>query len=117
MNLDLYHAQIGEGNLIDLVRGQHPPGRRGPGRRRPGPVRAGHRRDQLPRGGAALAETGYAGTVAMEAWASGDDETAREQAPRRVHASRARLSRRAVANFALDPTAPRPKLSDPARKE
>ena len=49
LNLDLYHAQIGEGNLIDAL----PPGaaldRRDPGRRRARPLRAGHRRDQLCR--------------------------------------------------------------------
>ena len=48
MNLDLYHAQIGEGNLIDLVAQHHPPRRRGPGGRRPRPLRARHRRDPLP---------------------------------------------------------------------
>ena len=51
MNLDLYHAQIGEGNLIELVREHHPPRRRGPGGRRARALRAGHRRDPLPRGG------------------------------------------------------------------
>ena len=50
MNLDLYHAQIGEGNLIQLVRDSVDLRRRGPGRRRAGPVRAGDRRDQLPSG-------------------------------------------------------------------
>ena len=69
MNLDLYHAQIGEGNLIELVRGQHPlvgevqvadvPGRCEPGT---GEIR-------YPAVAAALAETGYDGVVAMEAWA------------------------------------------------
>ena len=50
MNLDLYHAQIGEGNLIELrAPGARPrPDRRDPGRRRARPLRAGHRRDQLP---------------------------------------------------------------------
>jgi sugar phosphate isomerase/epimerase len=47
LNLDLYHAQIGEGNLIDLCRRAPALDRRDPGRRRPRPVRAGHRRDQL----------------------------------------------------------------------
>ncbi len=50
MNLDLYHAQIGEGNLIQLVERALPAGRGDPGRRRPRPPRAGHRGDQLPRG-------------------------------------------------------------------
>ena len=48
MMLDLYHAQIGEGNLIDLLRRVGAVHRRDPGRRRPRPPRAGHRRDQLP---------------------------------------------------------------------
>ena len=34
LNLDLYHAQIGEGNLIELCRRAVCPGRRDPGRRR-----------------------------------------------------------------------------------
>ena len=45
--LDLYHAQIGEGNLIELLRRAAPVHRRDPGRRRAGPLRARHRRDQL----------------------------------------------------------------------
>ena len=49
MNLDLYHAQIGEGNLIELIRRTHRPRRRGSGGRRPRPLRTRHRRDQLPR--------------------------------------------------------------------
>lgn len=78
MNLDLYHAQIGEGNLIDLVRSTVPligevqvadvPGRCEPGT---GEIR-------YPAVAAALAETGYEGVVAMEAWASGDSATALE---------------------------------------
>ena len=48
MNLDLYHAQIGEGNLIELVRDVTALGRRDPGRRRTRAVRARHRGDQLP---------------------------------------------------------------------
>jgi hydroxypyruvate isomerase len=75
MNLDLYHAQIGEGNLIDLVRGTHQllgevqvadvPGRCEPGT---GEIR-------YPAVAHALAETGYRGVVGLEAWAS-DDSTA-----------------------------------------
>ena len=48
MMLDLYHAQIGEGNLIELVRRCGRCHRRDSGRRRPWPVPAGHRRDLLP---------------------------------------------------------------------
>ncbi|WP_433876148.1 TIM barrel protein [Sinomonas atrocyanea] len=74
--LDLYHAQIGDGNLIGLVREALPwigeiqiadvPGRCEPGT---GEVNyaAVHR---------ALAEAGYEGTVGMEAYASGDSDDA-----------------------------------------
>ena len=70
MNLDLYHAQIGEGNLVELVRRAVPylgevqvadvPGRCEPGT---GEVR-------WPFVARALADAGYEGVVAMEAWAS-----------------------------------------------
>lgn len=70
MNLDLYHAQIGEGNLVELVRRAAPyvgevqvadvPGRCEPGT---GEVR-------WPVVAQALAATGYNGVVAMEAFAS-----------------------------------------------
>ena len=76
--LDLYHAQLGEGNLIELVRTALPhigeiqvadvPGRCEPGTGEinyPGVARA-------------LAEAGYDGTVGMEAWASGDSDAALE---------------------------------------
>jgi hydroxypyruvate isomerase len=76
LNLDLYHAQIGEGNLIELVRRALPfigeiqvadvPGRCEPGTGEinyPGIARA-------------LANAGYRGIIAMEAWASGNDEQA-----------------------------------------
>jgi hydroxypyruvate isomerase len=76
MNLDLYHAQIGEGNLIDLVRSTvhligevqvaDVPGRCEPGT---GEIR-------YPAVAAALAESGYAGVVGLEAWASGKSEVA-----------------------------------------
>lgn len=76
MNLDLYHAQIGEGNLIDLCRRSLPwigeiqvadvPGRREPGT---GEVNfAGIAR--------ALADMGYRGPVGLESFASGDPEDA-----------------------------------------
>jgi hydroxypyruvate isomerase len=70
MNLDLYHAQIGEGNLIELVRRAAPylgevqvadvPGRCEPGT---GEV-------AWPRVARALADAGYDGVVALEAYAS-----------------------------------------------
>ena len=76
MNLDLYHAQIGEGNLVELVRTSLPyigeiqvadvPGRREPGT---GEI-------HYPAITRALAEIGYEGVVALEGWASGDPEVA-----------------------------------------
>ncbi|MGH1562650.1 TIM barrel protein [Mumia sp. DW29H23] len=79
MNLDLYHAQIGEGNLVELVRRAVPyvgevqvadvPGRREPGT---GEVRWSYVAREL-------AEAGYGGVVAMEAWASGDSDVALER--------------------------------------
>jgi Hydroxypyruvate isomerase len=79
MNLDLYHAQIGEGNLIELIR------RCGtaigeiqvadvPGRQQPGTGEINYR--AIAR---ALHEVGYTGTVAMEGWASGDSTLALQQ--------------------------------------
>ena len=78
MNLDLYHAQIGEGNLIELVRQALPwvgeiqvadvPGRCEPGT---GEI-------NYPAIARALDDAGYAGVVGLEAWASGDSEVAVE---------------------------------------
>jgi hydroxypyruvate isomerase len=78
MMLDLYHAQIGEGNLIELVR------RCGdaigeiqvadvPGRCEPGTGEV-----HYPAIAKALHDIGFAGTVGMEAWASGDSVAALE---------------------------------------
>ncbi len=74
--LDLYHAQIGEGNHIELCRRALPwigeiqvadvPGRCEPGT---GEI-------AYPAVARALAEMGYRGTVGLEAWASGDSELA-----------------------------------------
>lgn len=76
LNLDLYHAQIGEGNLIELARKALPfvgeiqiadvPGRCEPGT---GEI-------NYPAIARALATAGYRGTVALEAWASEDDALA-----------------------------------------
>jgi hydroxypyruvate isomerase len=55
MMLDLYHAQIGEGNLISLIE-------------RPGTGEV-----HYPAIARALERIGYAGTVGLEAYASGDD--------------------------------------------
>jgi hydroxypyruvate isomerase len=76
MMLDLYHAQIGEGNLIELCR------RAGaaigeiqvadvPGRCEPGTGEISY-----PAIARALAEMGYDGVVGLEAFASGDSELA-----------------------------------------
>jgi hydroxypyruvate isomerase len=76
MNLDLYHAQIGEGNLVELVERAGPaigeiqvadvPGRREPGT---GEI-------HYPAVAAALRRTGYTGVVGLEGWASGDPDLA-----------------------------------------
>ncbi|MCW2131525.1 TIM barrel protein [Arthrobacter sp. VKM Ac-2550] len=76
MMLDIYHAQIGEGNLIDLLGRALPhigeiqvadvPGRCEPGT---GEI-------HFPAIARALDEIGYKGTVGMEAWAESDSELA-----------------------------------------
>lgn len=76
--LDLYHAQIGEGNLIELCRRALPwigeiqvadvPGRCEPGT---GEI-------SYPAVARALADMGYAGTIGLEGWASGDPTAAVE---------------------------------------
>ena len=79
MMLDLYHAQIGEGNLVALCR------RAGaaigeiqvadvPGRCEPGTGEISY-----PAVARALAEMGYDGVVGLEAFASGDSELALER--------------------------------------
>lgn len=77
--LDLYHAQIGEGNLIELVRRCQPylgeiqvadvPGRCEPGT---GEI-------SYPAIARALVEMGYTGPVGLEAYASGDSAVALER--------------------------------------
>jgi hydroxypyruvate isomerase len=79
LNLDLYHAQIGEGNLVELVERALPlvgeiqvadvPGRCEPGT---GEI-------HYPAVAAALDRLGYTGVVALEGWASGDPEEALER--------------------------------------
>lgn len=76
LNLDLYHAQIGEGNLISLVERALPyigeiqvadvPGRMEPGT---GEI-------SYPAIARALDRLGYTGTIGMEAFASGDSVVA-----------------------------------------
>ncbi|HET7399667.1 MAG TPA: TIM barrel protein [Intrasporangium sp.] len=74
--LDLYHAQIGEGNLIELVR------RCGPAIGEvqvadvPGRCEPGTGEISYPSVARALADMGYRGTVGLEAFASGDSEAA-----------------------------------------
>jgi len=79
MMLDLYHAQIGEGNLIELVR------RCGdaigevqvadvPGRCEPGTGEINY-----PAVAQALADLGYTGVVGLEAFASGESRVALER--------------------------------------
>ncbi|TPW74283.1 TIM barrel protein [Schumannella soli] len=76
LNLDLYHAQIGEGNLIELVRRAF--GSIGeiqvadvPGRQEPG---TGEIRYEAI--AAELTRLGYDGVVGLEGWASGDSDVA-----------------------------------------
>ena len=74
MNLDLYHAQIGEGNLIELCRQCLPligeiQVADVPGRAQPGTGEISYRAVAQ-----ALAAGGYRGTVAMEAFATGDGQ-------------------------------------------
>jgi hydroxypyruvate isomerase len=79
MMLDLYHAQIGEGNLIELLRRAGPligeiQVADVPGRCEPGTGELNY-----PAIAAAIQEMGYRGTVGLEAWASGDSEHALER--------------------------------------
>jgi hydroxypyruvate isomerase len=79
LNLDLYHAQIGEGNLVQLVERALPaigeiqvadvPGRCEPGT---GEI-------HYPAVARALQRLGYDGVVGLEGWASGDPEVALER--------------------------------------
>ncbi|VEA65855.1 Hydroxypyruvate isomerase [Serratia plymuthica] len=79
MNLDLYHAQIGEGNLIELIRRCGPAIGEiqvadVPGRQQPGTGEINYR--AIAR---ALDEIGYRGVVALEGWASDDSTAALQQ--------------------------------------
>jgi hydroxypyruvate isomerase len=74
--LDIYHAQIGEGNLISLI--EQAAGLIGeiqvadvPGRCEPGTGEINY-----PAVAAALHRVGFTGTVGLEAWASGDSTAA-----------------------------------------
>jgi hydroxypyruvate isomerase len=78
MMLDLYHAQIGEGNLVELVR------RCGPAIGEiqvadvPGRCEPGTGEIYYPAIAKALRDIGYRGTVGMEAYAAGDSVAALE---------------------------------------
>ena len=79
MMLDLYHAQIGEGNLVALV--ERADGAIGevqvadvPGRCEPGTGEV-----YYPAVARALRRIGYTGTVGLEAYASGDDAESLER--------------------------------------
>jgi hydroxypyruvate isomerase len=79
LNLDLYHAQIGEGNLIQLLERALPLAGEVqvadvPGRREPGTGEINY-----PAVAAALDRLGYTGVVALEGWASGDSVLALER--------------------------------------
>ena len=77
--LDIYHAQIGEGNLVERIdmravwaKSRLPMFQA---------LRARDREINYPRIAQALHDIGYQGTVGMEAWASGDSELALERLP------------------------------------
>jgi hydroxypyruvate isomerase len=81
MMLDLYHAQIGEGNLIELLERADP---------FIGEVRVADVPDRCEPGtgeisfsaiAAALDRIGYHGTVGLEAYASVDGDLARQRFP------------------------------------
>lgn len=74
--LDVYHAQIGEGNLIELIHRCAPyigevQVADVPGRCEPGTGEINY--SAIAK---ALSDIGYRGTVGLEGWASGDDELA-----------------------------------------
>ena len=78
LNLDLYHAQIGEGNLVELVTRALPyvgeiQVADVPGRCEPGTGEIRYERIAL-----LLEELGFDGVVGLEGWASGDSDAALE---------------------------------------
>jgi hydroxypyruvate isomerase len=76
MNLDLYHAQIGEGNLVELVGRALPAVGEVQVADVPGRCEPGTGEIHYPAVAAALHRLGYRGVVALEGWASGDPEVA-----------------------------------------
>ena len=79
MNLDLYHAQIGEGDLVRLVERALPVVGEIQVADNPGRCEPGTGEIAYPAVAAALARLGYDGVVALEAWASGDPVLALER--------------------------------------
>jgi hydroxypyruvate isomerase len=76
MNLDLYHAQIGEGNLVALVERALPAVGEIQVADVPGRCEPGTGEIHYPAVAAALHRLGYTGVVGLEGWASGDPEVA-----------------------------------------
>jgi hydroxypyruvate isomerase len=76
MNLDLYHAQIGEGNLIELVRRTAPYVHEVQVADVPGRCEPGTGEVNWPAVALALADTGYGGVVGLEAFAIDDSDVA-----------------------------------------
>ena len=79
MNLDLYHAQIGEGNLVQLVERALPAVGEIQVADVPGRCEPGTGEIHYPAVAAALHRLGYAGVVGLEGWAAGDPELALER--------------------------------------
>jgi hydroxypyruvate isomerase len=76
MNLDLYHAQIGEGNLVQLVERALPAVGEVQVADVPGRCEPGTGEISYPAVARALDRLGYTGVVGLEGWASGDPELA-----------------------------------------
>jgi len=72
LNLDLYHAQIGEGNLLQLVERALPAVGEIQVADVPGRCEPGTGEIHYPAVAAALHRLGYDGVVGLEGWASGD---------------------------------------------
>jgi hydroxypyruvate isomerase len=76
LNLDLYHAQIGEGNLVQLVERALPSIGEVQVADVPGRCEPGTGEIFYPAIAAALHRLGYTGVVGLEGWASGDPDAA-----------------------------------------
>ena len=79
MNLDLYHAQIGEGNLTELVRDSIDLVGETRWPTCPGVANRAPERSTTPDRGHQLRRVGYTGVVGLEAWASADSDLALER--------------------------------------